>query len=334
VTRSGDIITYDVLTASLGWALVVSTAGADSQYWVFRTTDAAKHWQLQLKGQFARTLGITLSIQFFDQTHGFVAVGYPIALYRTVDGGLHWVPVALSDAEAAFVNFSDSRHGWLLVSTPGSPDHPPHLFATADAGDSWQQLPNPPPDSIRMAFRSPSEGWLWTTSSGPSHLYSSVDAGQSWQSHDPPELPGRLSGENTAVINMSLLPGKGVVTYLAVVQGSGFTLPVYEFTSFDLGGSWRFVPMRPNQLFNSEGFEDSVHWWAIDRETLYKSSDAGQTWSKVSTHMENGQFWSYFVHPLDSKHAWAQLQIGEGTGLAITSDGGLTWTRVEVPQPA
>jgi len=334
VTSSGDIITYDFLTASLGWALEASTAGVDNQFWVFRTTDRAMHWQLQLTGQFTAAKGISLTIQFFDQTHGFVAVGYPIALYRTVDGGTHWVPIALADTEASFVNFSDSRNGWLLVSPPGRPTYPPHLFATADAGDSWRQLPDPPADSISMTFRSPSEGWLWTALSGQSRLYSSVDAGHSWQRRDRPDLPGRLPGENSSVIELRLLPGKGVVVYLALVQGTGFSLPIYEFTSFDLGASWRFVPMRPNQLFNSEGFQDAAHWWAIDSETLYKSSDAGQTWSKVQTHIENGQYWSYLVYPLDSKHAWAQIQIGDVTGLTTTSDGGLTWTRVKVPQPA
>ena len=334
VTRSGDIITYDVLTSSLGWALDVSTSGADNQYWVFRTTDGANHWQLQLEGQFTRTLGTTLTIRFFDQTHGFVAVGYPIALYRPVDSGVRWVPVALPDAQAAFVNFSDPSHGWLLVRNPGNPDHPPHLYATEDAGDSWGQLPDPPSDSISVAFRSPSEGWLWTTSSGQARLFSSVDAGKSWQSHDAPEPPGLLAGENTTVVNVRLLPSSGVVVYLAAIHGNAFSLPAYGLTSFDLGVTWRFVPMRPNQLFNSEAFVDAIHWWAIDRETLYKSSDAGQTWSKVPARIENGEFWSYFVFPVDSKHAWAQIQIGEGTGLATTNDGGLTWTRAKVPQPA
>ena len=132
---------------------------------------------------------------------------------------------------------------------------------------------------------------------------------------------------------MRLLPGNGVVAYLAVLQDQGFSLPMHEFTSFDQGASWRHVPWRPNQTTNSEGFEDAFHWWAMDGEALSKSSDAGQTWSKVSAQIEYGQSVSH-VYPLDSRHAWAQIQIGGGPGLVVTNDGGLTWTRVKVPHPA
>jgi photosystem II stability/assembly factor-like uncharacterized protein len=73
---------------------------------------------------------------------------------------------------------------------------------------------------------------------------------------------------------------------------------------------------------------------------LYKSSDAGQTWTHVALQLDS---WEYFPQPLDAQHAWAQLMVigplpsdmfHRLTGLAMTSDGGVHWTRVRVPHPS
>jgi photosystem II stability/assembly factor-like uncharacterized protein len=66
--------------------------------------------------------------------------------------------------------------------------------------------------------------------------------------------------------------------------------------------------------------------------TLWKSSDAGQSWKHVGQQIDE---WDYRPHVVDAKHAWATL-IGSrasGTGLAMTSDAGLHWTYVKVPTP-
>jgi photosystem II stability/assembly factor-like uncharacterized protein len=279
-------------------------------------------------------LGSALSIQFFDKTHGFIAVSNPIELHRTDDGGLNWADVTLPDARAVSITFSDWRHGWLLANTTASPNRMLNLYATTDAGASWQQLPDPPIESINMAFRSPLEGWTWTLGRDDSRLYVSRDAGNTWLTRDLPEPPGRQLGQTVMVTNVRLLPTTGVVAYLAFTEGHGYLLPLFEFTSFDFGNSWKSVPQAPNQVFlGLETFEDASHWWRIDSGTLYKSSDAGQTWKPVSANLENGHYWAHPIQVLDSKHAWAQVSVGERTGLAVTSDGGLHWTRVKVPQP-
>ena len=336
VTRAGDFVSYEFVTPLLGWALEAwsNRSPASGQFSVWRTVDGAKHWQTQLEGPISPTLAGPPSIQFFDKAHGFVAFG--IELYRTVDGGLNWAGIALPDAQHAFITFADSRHGWVLADTATSASGWLQLYATKDAGDSWQPLPNPPVGSTRMAFRSPLEGWMWNPGGDQSHLYVSGDAGTSWQIRDPPDPPAQSPGQTATVVSLRLLPQSGVVAYVALSEGggsSGYLLPSHEFTSFDIGSSWKYVPPTPSQFLPGlEGFEDASRWWRIDGGIVYKSSDSGQTWKPGPARLENGNYWIYQTHVLDSKHAWAQVQIGEITGLTVTSDGGLHWTRANVPQ--
>ena len=88
-------------------------------------------------------------------------------------------------------------------------------------------------------------------------------------------------------------------------------------------------------------FQDAYQWWDTDGATLFKSSDAGQTWS-VSNLGIVGLFTYQFI---DSQHVWGLYRGGTvapplalpapaGQGLAVTADGGLHWTQASVPDPA
>jgi photosystem II stability/assembly factor-like uncharacterized protein len=326
VTRAGHFVTFDFLTPSLGWALDVPRDPPAQQgpFWVFRTVDGARHWRVQLEGQAG---GIGGSVQFFDKNHGFVEIAYAVpgnanAFFRTTDGGDHWISVALpTSGVRTQVAFSDASHGWLL-GLPAGPG-PAKLYSTRDAGDSWQVLPDAPIDSNALTFRGSSEGWIGSFATGPAHVYSSTDGGHLWQRHYLPALP--VTPADALPTEVRLLPGTGVVA-----RGAGWT---DEFTSFDGGASWTHVELRPRQVFPGlDSFEDASRWWAIDGGVLYKSLDAGQTWTPAADELANGTFWVYVVHVIDSKHAWAGVEIGQVLGLVLTSDGGRNWTRVSVPQ--
>jgi photosystem II stability/assembly factor-like uncharacterized protein len=299
--------------------------------------DGARHWQTQFRGEVSTRFGGPSSIQFFDKTHGFVAAGLPLELISTIDG-VSWTKVQLPD-DGAFVTFSDRRHGWLLAGTYPTQITPSRVYATDDAGATWRRLPDPPAGSFRMAFRSQQEGWLWKTfGQANSQIYTSRDGGQSWESRDIPEPPGRSQEQTTIVGNLRLLPGVGVVASVGFSDGRVFQILGIEFTSFDIGKSWTSV-QPPTQIqsqrsLRSESFEDATHWWSIDRGNLYKSADAGQTWKPVPANLENGDNWGYSIQVLDPKHAWSQVQMGQVTGLVVTNDGGLHWTRANVPEPA
>jgi photosystem II stability/assembly factor-like uncharacterized protein len=331
VSRPGDLVSFDFVTPLMGWALVVTTAlePGPGQFSVFRTVDGAKRWQKQFTGGQGSLLGLgPQSIQFFDKANGFivVAVGSINLAYRTTDGGAHWHPVGLPGS--GVIAFGDPSHGWLLVSVGSPADQTVNLYDTGDGGSTWQRLPDPPPDLAgATTFRRPSEGWSGSRSDPLPHVYSSSDGGRSWDRHDLP-LPAAGLPAGT-IAHVHLLPGKGVVAFLDAVNGDQYTL-----TSFDGGTSWRYVQPRPsgNSFGSVIDFQDAFHWWAIDGWILYKSSDAGQSWKQASDQLDGA--YVYIPHVLDSKHAWAQVLGAKGTGLALTTDGGLHWTRAGVPQLA
>jgi photosystem II stability/assembly factor-like uncharacterized protein len=323
---SDTLTSYDFMSASLGWALeVTETPSNQGPFWVFRTVDGAKHWQRQLMGQ-TSSVGLTLdSFQFLDPTHGFVAVGNPISLYRTTDGGMHWLALGLPYSDGYAVTFTDPRHGWFLgwTTVNPSPNQVPHLSSTNDGGNTWEQLPDPPLDSNGVTFRTPLEGWMGSNGVSQPHVYLSVDGGHSWQRREVPLPSGDLPNSMLST-NVLQLPGAGVIASL------NLTGPGAQFTSFDGGTSWSKVAPLPLGVGGGDlGFQDNLHWWEIYVGALYKSSDAGQTWIHISDKLPNAV---YSLHILDSKHAWAQVFFTDGSGLAFTADGGLTWARAYVPQ--
>jgi len=112
-------VAYDFLTSTAGWALVADQGSALPKFWVFKTTDKAKHWQIQLTGTIPSHSGGLVKVQFFDASTGIVVLGGGGAIYRTRDGGVHWTALPVPAFSFATVDFSDSSHGWILGTIAG-----------------------------------------------------------------------------------------------------------------------------------------------------------------------------------------------------------------------
>src|SRR5260221_11158185 len=95
-TTSGPYsATYDFITASLGWALIVDYNARSTRFFVFKTTDGATHWQKQYVGQ---AEGAVTHLHFFDARNGFLSAGL---VYRRNDSGDHWQRVGVPDRDAS-----------------------------------------------------------------------------------------------------------------------------------------------------------------------------------------------------------------------------------------
>jgi photosystem II stability/assembly factor-like uncharacterized protein len=325
VTR--DFVTYSFTSPTEGWAMDIAsgTAFTASRLAIFRTVDRGRRWEKQLSlGDEFFGYG-AISLQAVDPAHCFMLLRGPTELlFRTADRGAHWNQVAVPNPNVEVVAFIDKNYGWLQTQWAGR-----GLYATRDGGTSWQPLPDPPPDASQLSLRRPTEAWMTGFDTSPPHVYSSSDVGQSWQRHDLPSPPGGSWEAGTYFQpSFELLPQAGVVASI-VTQGGA--LP-FTFTSLDGGANWRQVQLPAGAV----GYQDSFHWWAMGGRGLFKSSDAGQTWSQVTDTLPD---WLYRpqLYILDPMHAWvsmsvpASLSAPGGNGLAFTYDGGLHWTRAQVP---
>jgi photosystem II stability/assembly factor-like uncharacterized protein len=341
------IVQYQFLTMSLGWALV-SEQTSSRRFWIFKTTDGAKHWLTQLAATAPSVYNGSLQLRFFDRDNGLVSLADPLVIYRTSDGGSRWTPLKFPAYVSASADFSDAMHGWIFGYTGPADRLASQLSYTSDGGDTWRVLPQVPTFPLggkggafttNIAFRSPIEGWLGGAEApGGPVVYSSVDGGVTWQRHplpvpasaQPVSPKGEMLAAETAVY---LIPGAGVMAVTADDQGNTVGL-----TSFDGGSTWRRLSPPPGETtFNDYVFQDTFHWWTMRYGTLFKSPDAGQSWKEVAQEMDE---WDYLPGIIDSRHAWAQLQVvfpntnpPQGTGLAMSSDGGVRWTPVNVPKP-
>jgi photosystem II stability/assembly factor-like uncharacterized protein len=315
-------VTYDFVTPALGWAAVARTDATRVAYWVFVTSDATKHWRPQIAGTTEEN-DASVDLHFFDRRNGYVVIGRASG-FATADAGAHWRRISFPARIAIQLAFADPSHGWFAGSDriESGKGGPFPFYSTSDGGASWTLLPTPPGGGF--AFRTASEGWaaLGTQSGGT--IYSTDDGGFTWVAHTLPE-ERLVEGMGIGDTEVRVLPGRGVVA----------TAGTLAFTSFDAGRSWRTIALPQDASFSELAFQDSTHWWAMPSGNLLKTSDAGQTWQHVSLQFDD---WQYRVQIVDARHAWARLDLSigtqdptRGTGLAVTTDGGVHWDYANVP---
>jgi photosystem II stability/assembly factor-like uncharacterized protein len=328
---------YDFASMSVGWAVVAVPVETK----VFKTVDGGRHWRLlsRLGGSYSAT------IQFVDTTHGFVVTARPHRLYRTTDGGAHWALAAMPAETDNGIVFTDTLNGSAWVP-PVFPNYWT-LYTTEDGGDTWRRLPDLPRGAVEPVFRGP-EAWLSVYASQPGkfYVYASVDRGLAWS---PVELalPAGIQPATAAPqffnAQVNLMPGAGVAVSVLFGaecgKGSACARPDQaQFVSFDRGGTWARVSALPGAFsFHDIAYQDVTHWWALGAGSLFKTSDAGQTWQQVNSMAPSGQS---VLHVVDAQHAWAQLttfvQTNDGvihlSAVVVTNDGGLSWSRVPQPQ--
>jgi photosystem II stability/assembly factor-like uncharacterized protein len=331
LTAPGETATFTFLNPSTGWAAASMKGG--QRLSIFATGDGAKSWRLAGAIDGLAAIG-SVSLRFFDRVHGVVVVGPYGFVYRTADGGRMWAAITLPDG-AVYTTFSDPLHGWTTV--PLALAGQTMLYATTDAGATWELLPDLPVNGYPV-FRSPAEGWL--AGPGGTHIvYTSPDGGESWEPHYLPDSPC-LGNKTDCPVgsggpgSVDLLPGHGAI---ALDAWSGA-----EFVSYDLGASWRYVvpPATSFSEYSDIGYEDSTHWWAIRTAELFKTADGGATWRVVSSGATDEPMRPMI---LDARHAWVEVAVQDasrlgqrantGWRLETTSDGGLTWSAVNVPVP-
>jgi photosystem II stability/assembly factor-like uncharacterized protein len=265
------------------------------------TTDAGETWSVQqekIKVPFSReylkdSTGFSGRswLRFVDSEHGWELLeiathaGIPRQgeMLRTADGGRTWVPIKGLPAADHFV-FTNAKDGWIAGGDRGE------LFATHDAGDSWQkvELAVPkgiPPDLTPVyglpVFVDADSGYLpvtyeASTSSGtPVALFATADGGKTWHptaktdalsdAHPWSPYPSSIVGGELLVAAAS----NGHVDLTRIVRGTG---PKTQSAR---------LPVRAS-IVDQLSFPSSQRGWILASYWLLSTDDGGISWTDVT----------------------------------------------------
>jgi photosystem II stability/assembly factor-like uncharacterized protein len=159
----------------------------------------------------------------------------------------------------------------------------------------------------------------------------------------PEDFPGlsfRVVGPPAGgrVSRVAGVPGDPLTCYAATASGGVWKStdggirwkPVFDQQPVSSMGSIAVAPSDPNVVYVGSG-EANVRGNAAEGNGIYRSADAGETWTHVWK--QRGQIGTMVVHPKDPDVAFAAVlgrPFGSNPerGVYRTTDGGKTWERV------
>jgi photosystem II stability/assembly factor-like uncharacterized protein len=216
------------------------------------------------------------------------------------------------------------------------------VLRTTDAGATWQRL-NVTDETLD--FRDvdaidDQTAYILSIGNGPaSRIYKTSDAGKTWK------LQFKNDDEKAFLDAMSFWDANHGIAF-----GDSVDLKFYILTTADGGNTWSRVPSEnlPPAQGNEGAFAASgtnialygkTHAWigtgAATKSRVLHTSDGGRTWQVADTPLVSGPSSGIFsIAFRDTKHGVVaggdyKKENEAVDNLAVTNDGGVTWTLVK-----
>lgn len=307
----------------------VAVAAESTNVTIFRTSDGGVSWS---RSQLRKSHNIQDSCLSFTGTdqgwlmlipdHGMNSS--PGDLYRTGDGGAHWLRVNSTAA---------SPHGWIWeeAALPEFDRRHPYLVCGG-----------------AIAFRNDSTGWVRGSlaSTTPRFLFITRDGGLNWQVQHL-SLPASLHAGWMEPIGLprffrrdsheGILPAQyqptnsesaSFATVIYRTHDGGFSWQPSTPVKFD--GLWSFITARKGWMWTPE--PHGTGSTAPVKGTLYRTDDGGVSWKPAGTGKALEQFLTrgedmVQLDFVDGAYGWAIARDRHNlTQLLHTTDGGETWS--------
>jgi photosystem II stability/assembly factor-like uncharacterized protein len=275
-----------------------------------------------------------------SEIRGNIAPGDGV--YKSTDGGKTWAHVGLRDAQnISKVRVHPTNPEIAFVAAFGhhaAPNEERGIFRTTDGGKTWQKVlyrdartggievvfdPNNPNvlyASLWEAFRNT----YMMSSGGPgSGLFKTTDGGDHWtEISRNPGLPKGTLGK----IGFDVSRADSNRVYAQIEAPEGGT-----FLSDDAGATWKKVSdnrdVQQRAFYYTRVFADPK-----DKDTFYepnvgfmKTTDAGKNWTQLRPpHGDNHDLW---IDPTNPK----RFILSNDGSATVTTNGGQTWTDLDVP---
>ena len=335
---------------------VVGTSQRPEEYYVgttgggvWKTTDAGKTWNPMTDEYFGGTVG---AVDVFKGNPDIVWAGggeTPIrgnvshgdGVWKSADAGKTWTYMGLGATQyISRVVTHPTDPNIVYVGALGhvfAPNPERGVYRTRDGGKTWQKVlfkndstgvadlvmdptnPNVLYAGFWQAGRKP---WLLVSGGAGSGLWKTTDGGDHWNEITrAPGLPPGIWGD----IGITISPAKPSRVWALIEADSG---GVYR--SDDAGATWQFINgdrnLRQRAWYFSKIFADPK-----DTNTLYGanvggfvSHDGGKTFQSG---LGNGDTHYYWIDPTNPQ----RIAVAGDPGVVLTTDGGKTTTRANIP---
>ncbi|MFO7617934.1 MAG: YCF48-related protein [Bacteroidales bacterium] len=260
---------------------------------ILKTTDGGQHW-LPTYAPYTSNLS---GLSFPEDSVGYMVgqfyvpfSAYSCALYKTRNQGGSWELVdTLKLDDTKTVCFTDSLTGFLTSYD---------IYKTADGGKSWTNTTELWHYVTGLVFQDPLNG-LAAMYDGP--LYRTSDGGNSWVRIAKTGPSSRILAINTDTLFTFGIGGD--IRY-----------------SRDGGTQWTLTGEGKRQKLELIEFPDTNNGYILGDSVLYRSTDAGITWSMDT--LTIGNIWHAAI-----ANANRALAI-TSSGSWVTQDGFHSWHRV------
>ena len=294
----------------------------------------------------------TYSVFVHPSEAGLVFAGTADGVWRSTDAGATFQKAQFPDAKKQVWCFLVDSRNHKRMYAGGSPVD---VYRSDDAGASWRKLPNPGVADrctgpfanrvMRMVQhpRRPDEIYAAVEING---VYRTDNGGESWTDVTADlirlsELPHLKSKIVTGTFAEGMLDGHAITISSDDPDGVVLACRMGLFKTLDKGKTWtdmemkRFSPVTYGRDVKVSPQDSKTMYAALSVAAashdggLYRSQDAGKTWSRFDKVQVHGTIMSVGLDVRDPDQVYIGARYkGEVFG---TQDGGATWQAMPLP---
>lgn len=296
----------------------------------------------------------TFTVNVHPKNPAIVLAGTQDGVWMSSDGGVSFKRAAFPDSEKQIWCFLFDSRDPSRILAGGSPID---IYRSDDAGASWRKMPNPNiPERCKGPFAHRVMR-LVQHPTRPDEVYAALEIagaartlsfGESWDdcsAHliELAELPQYKSKIVTDTFAEGMLDGHAITISPSDPDAVVLACRMGLFESRDKGRTWidkemkRFSPVTYGRDVRISTHDPKTMYCALSVAAaskdggLYKSIDAGKTWSRFDKVQVHGTIMSIGLAASDPNTVLLGARY-EGEIFA-TDDGGATWKAIPLPAP-